>query len=129
MLTTRWADMIVTTGGDGTFLMGSSKILNRSKPVIGINTDPTRCQIPLCVVELQFCLTGSVQLQKRGSSLPSEALFVQCERGDSEYCHGKLQMVLQVYLLTISALSPTRCLKPGAFLKLLFFDALSTGSV
>ena len=40
--------MIVTTGGDGTFLMGSSKILNRSKPVIGINTDPTRCQISLC---------------------------------------------------------------------------------
>ena len=40
--------MIVTTGGDGTFLMGSSKILNRSKPVIGINTDPTRWQILLC---------------------------------------------------------------------------------
>ena len=51
--------------------------------------------------------------------MPSEALFVQCERGDSEYCHGKLQMVLQVYLLTISAFSPTRCLKPGAFSKLL----------
>ena len=68
-------------------------------------------------VELQFCLTGSVQ--ERGSSLPSEALFVQCEGGDPEYCHGKLQMVLQVYLLTISALSPTRCLKPGAFSKLL----------
>ena len=34
--------MVVTTGGDGTFLMGSSKILNRGKPVIGINTDPTR---------------------------------------------------------------------------------------
>ena len=48
MLTTRWADMIVTTGGDGTFLMGSSKILNRSKPVIGINTDPTRWRILLC---------------------------------------------------------------------------------
>ena len=40
--------MIVTTGGDGTFLMGSSKILNRSKPVIGINTDPTRWRILLC---------------------------------------------------------------------------------
>ena len=38
----RWADMVVTTGGDGTFLMGASKILNRGKPVIGINTDPTR---------------------------------------------------------------------------------------
>jgi len=45
----RWADMIVTTGGDGTFLMGSSKILNRSKPVIGINTDPTRSEGHLCL--------------------------------------------------------------------------------
>ena len=44
-----WADMVVTTGGDGTFLMGSSKILNRSKPVIGINTDPTRSEGHLCL--------------------------------------------------------------------------------
>ena len=45
----KWADMIVTTGGDGTFLMGASKILNRSKPVIGINTDPTRSEGHLCL--------------------------------------------------------------------------------
>ena len=45
----RWADMVVTTGGDGTFLMGASKILNRSKPVIGINTDPTRSEGHLCL--------------------------------------------------------------------------------
>jgi len=44
-----WADMVVTAGGDGTFLMGSSKILNRSKPVIGINTDPTRSEGHLCL--------------------------------------------------------------------------------
>ena len=44
-----WADMIVTTGGDGTFLMGASKILNRGKPVIGINTDPTRSEGHLCL--------------------------------------------------------------------------------
>ena len=37
-----WADMVVTAGGDGTFLMGSSKILDRNKPIIGINTDPTK---------------------------------------------------------------------------------------
>ena len=41
--------MIVTTGGDGTFLMGASKILNRSKPVVGINTDPTRSEGHLCL--------------------------------------------------------------------------------
>ena len=39
-----WADMIVTTGGDGTFLMGASKIFDRNKPVIGFNTDPTRSE-------------------------------------------------------------------------------------
>lgn len=44
-----WSDMVVTTGGDGTFLMGSSKILNRNKPVIGFNTDPTRSEGHLCL--------------------------------------------------------------------------------
>ena len=33
-------------------------------------------------------------------------------------------MVLQVYLSTISALSPTRCLKPGAFFKTFVFWCL-----
>jgi len=45
----KWADIIVTTGGDGTFLMGSSKILNRYKPIVGINTDPTRSEGHLCL--------------------------------------------------------------------------------
>jgi len=44
-----WADMVVTTGGDGTFLMGASKIFDRNKPVIGINTDPTRSEGHLCL--------------------------------------------------------------------------------
>jgi len=44
-----WADMVVTTGGDGTFLMGSSKVLDRNKPVIGFNTDPTRSEGHLCL--------------------------------------------------------------------------------
>lgn len=45
----QWADMIITAGGDGTFLMGSSKILNRDKPIIGINTDPTKSEGYLCL--------------------------------------------------------------------------------
>jgi len=45
----KWADMVVTTGGDGTFLMGASKIFDRNKPVIGINTDPTRSEGHLCL--------------------------------------------------------------------------------
>jgi len=44
-----WADMVVTAGGDGTFLMGSSKILDRNKPIIGINTDPTKSEGYLCL--------------------------------------------------------------------------------
>lgn len=37
-----WADVIFTTGGDGTFLLAASRIQNCKKPIIGINTDPTR---------------------------------------------------------------------------------------
>lgn len=44
-----WADLIVTTGGDGTFLMAACKIHDRNKPVIGFNTDPTRSEGYLCL--------------------------------------------------------------------------------
>ncbi|KAG8191209.1 hypothetical protein JTE90_021946 [Oedothorax gibbosus] len=44
-----WADVIITTGGDGTFLMAASKINNRNKPIIGINSDPTRSLGHLCL--------------------------------------------------------------------------------
>ncbi|XP_029434636.1 NAD kinase 2, mitochondrial isoform X1 [Rhinatrema bivittatum] len=40
--TVRWADAIISAGGDGTMLLAASKVLDRSKPVIGINTDPER---------------------------------------------------------------------------------------
>ena len=39
----------VVIGGDGTFLLGASKILSRDKPVIGFNTDPTRSEGHLCL--------------------------------------------------------------------------------
>ncbi|OON18058.1 hypothetical protein X801_06097 [Opisthorchis viverrini] len=32
--------MIFTAGGDGTFLMGASKIMDCRKLIIGLNTDP-----------------------------------------------------------------------------------------
>ncbi|ODM94814.1 NAD kinase 2, mitochondrial [Orchesella cincta] len=44
-----WADVIVTTGGDGTFLMAANRIQDRNKPVIGFNTDPTRSEGYLCL--------------------------------------------------------------------------------
>lgn len=44
-----WADVIFTTGGDGTFLMAASKVTSRDKPVIGINTDPESSVGHLCL--------------------------------------------------------------------------------
>lgn len=44
-----WADAIVTSGGDGTFLLAAAKILNNKKPVIGFNSDPLRSKGHLCL--------------------------------------------------------------------------------
>lgn len=64
----RWADMVITTGGDGTFLMGASKILDRSKPVIGINTDPTRSEGHLCLPKhYSFNIQEAIDLLLAGS--------------------------------------------------------------
>ncbi|MEQ2199411.1 hypothetical protein XENOCAPTIV_025594, partial [Xenoophorus captivus] len=48
----RWADAIISAGGtprfslfnprDGTMLLVASKVLNKDKPVVGVNTDPER---------------------------------------------------------------------------------------
>jgi len=62
-----WADIIVTTGGDGTFLMGASKILNRGKPIIGINTDPARSEGHLCLPKhFSFNIKEAVELLLSG---------------------------------------------------------------
>lgn len=52
-----WADVIFTAGGDGTFLDAASKILTRDKPVIGVNTDPTRSEGRLCLPKEEFSAT------------------------------------------------------------------------
>ncbi|XP_014259020.1 NAD kinase 2, mitochondrial isoform X1 [Cimex lectularius] len=44
-----WADLVVAAGGDGTFLMSSSKIKTRDKSIVGFNTDPCRSTGYLCV--------------------------------------------------------------------------------
>ncbi|XP_037835504.1 NAD kinase 2, mitochondrial isoform X3 [Kryptolebias marmoratus] len=38
----RWADAIISAGGDGTMLLVASKVLSKDKPVFGVNTDPER---------------------------------------------------------------------------------------
>ncbi|PWA24032.1 hypothetical protein CCH79_00019131 [Gambusia affinis] len=45
----RWADAIVSAGGDGTMLLVASKVLNKDKPVVGVNTDPERSEGHLCL--------------------------------------------------------------------------------
>ncbi|PAV62473.1 hypothetical protein WR25_08591 isoform B [Diploscapter pachys] len=45
-----WADAVFSAGGDGTFLMAASKIHNRDKPVIGINTDPEGSEGYMCLM-------------------------------------------------------------------------------
>lgn len=62
-----WADMIFTTGGDGTFLLGASKIVTPDKPVIGINTDPTRSEGYLCLPKhFSFNLDQAIEMLLAG---------------------------------------------------------------
>ncbi|XP_014662053.1 PREDICTED: NAD kinase 2, mitochondrial-like [Priapulus caudatus] len=44
-----WADVVFTSGGDGTFLLGASKILSRDKPIIGVTSDTKRSEGRLCL--------------------------------------------------------------------------------
>ena len=53
----KWADAIFTAGGDGMFLMASSKVKGHDLPVIGINTDPIRYFIILiALMYMCWCL-------------------------------------------------------------------------
>ncbi|XP_051268299.1 NAD kinase 2, mitochondrial isoform X4 [Dicentrarchus labrax] len=45
----RWADTIISAGGDGTMLLVASKVLSKDKPVVGVNTDPERSEGHLCL--------------------------------------------------------------------------------
>ncbi|XP_064903635.1 NAD kinase 2, mitochondrial isoform X1 [Columba livia] len=47
--TVRWADAIISAGGDGTMLLAASKVFDKFKPVIGVNTDPERSEGHLCL--------------------------------------------------------------------------------
>ncbi|KAJ4432136.1 hypothetical protein ANN_20752 [Periplaneta americana] len=44
-----WADIIIPTGGDGTFLMAASRVHGNEKPVVGLNSDPSRSEGYLCL--------------------------------------------------------------------------------
>lgn len=44
-----WADIVFPAGGDGTFILAASKIMDKNKPVIGFNSDPVRSVGHLCL--------------------------------------------------------------------------------
>ncbi|KAK4886034.1 hypothetical protein RN001_002305 [Aquatica leii] len=44
-----WADLVMPLGGDGTFLLAASKIVDNKKPVIGFNSDPNKSEGHLCL--------------------------------------------------------------------------------
>lgn len=44
-----WADIVVPTGGDGTFLLAATRVRDNNKPVIGFNSDPNRSEGHLCL--------------------------------------------------------------------------------
>uniref|UniRef100_A0A3Q3W8K7 NAD kinase 2, mitochondrial n=1 Tax=Mola mola TaxID=94237 RepID=A0A3Q3W8K7_MOLML len=51
----RWADAIISAGGDGTMLLVASKVLSKDKPVVGVNTDPERSEGHLCLPVRYTC--------------------------------------------------------------------------
>lgn len=61
---TRWADIVVPIGGDGTFLLTASRacpLLANDKPVVGFNSDPVRSE-------------GRLLLPKQYTDDPNEAV-------------------------------------------------------
>lgn len=67
-----WADAIVTTGGDGTFLLAASRILDRNKPLIGFNSDPTRSKGQLCLPQKY-----SVEVQEAVDKLLKVSMIIR----------------------------------------------------
>lgn len=59
----RWADTIISAGGDGTMLLVASKVLSKDKPVVGVNTDPERSEGHLCL-PVRYTHTFPEALQK-----------------------------------------------------------------
>ncbi|KAL4617292.1 NAD kinase 2, mitochondrial isoform X1 [Arapaima gigas] len=61
--TVQWADAIVSAGGDGTMLLVASKVFDKKKPVLGVNTDPERSEGHLCL-PVRYTYTFSEALKK-----------------------------------------------------------------
>ncbi|XP_056146500.1 NAD kinase 2, mitochondrial isoform X2 [Lampris incognitus] len=63
----RWADTIISAGGDGTMLLVASKVFSKDKPVVGVNTDPERSEGHLCLpVRYTYAFTEALKKLCRG---------------------------------------------------------------
>ncbi|KAJ9573650.1 hypothetical protein L9F63_008991, partial [Diploptera punctata] len=62
-----WADIIIPTGGDGTFLLAASRIWGNQKPVVGFNSDPSKSEGFLCLpVKYSTNVTEAIKKLQRG---------------------------------------------------------------
>ncbi|KAJ8402039.1 hypothetical protein AAFF_G00372740 [Aldrovandia affinis] len=65
--TVRWADAIISAGGDGTMLLVASKVFDKDKPVVGVNTDPERSEGHLCLpVRYTHSFSEALEKFRRG---------------------------------------------------------------
>lgn len=62
-----WADVVIPTGGDGTFLLAASKIKDNKTAVIGFNSDPTRSEGHLCLPKhYSENISDALEMLKKG---------------------------------------------------------------
>ncbi|XP_052444487.1 NAD kinase 2, mitochondrial isoform X1 [Carassius gibelio] len=65
--TVQWADAIISAGGDGTMLLVASKVYDKNKPVLGVNTDPERSEGHLCLpVHYTHAFSEALQKLRKG---------------------------------------------------------------
>ncbi|XP_051537319.1 NAD kinase 2, mitochondrial-like isoform X1 [Myxocyprinus asiaticus] len=71
--TVRWADAIISAGGDGTMLLVASKVFDKNKPVLGVNTDPERSEGHLCLpVRYTHAFSEALRKLRKGEfSIPT----------------------------------------------------------
>ncbi|XP_074035809.1 NAD kinase 2, mitochondrial isoform X2 [Leptinotarsa decemlineata] len=61
------ADVVLPTGGDGTFLLAASRVLDNKKPVVGFNSDPTRSEGYLCLPKRYSSdIRGAIERLQKG---------------------------------------------------------------
>ncbi|XP_021794980.2 NAD kinase 2, mitochondrial isoform X3 [Papio anubis] len=100
--TVRWADAVIAAGGDGTMLLAASKVLDRLKPVIGVNTDPERW---LWRQRIRLYLEGTginpvpVDLHEQQLSLNQHNRALNIERAHDERCEASGPQLLPVRAL------------------------------